>query len=58
MVNEILIELGMEPFDFNLAGGQQKWTVLHLAGCSGHIKVIEEVLSIAVQAEKKHPQEE
>lgn len=53
MVNEILIELGMEPFDFNLAGGQQRWTVLHLAGCSGHIKVVEEVLSIASLPEKK-----
>lgn len=46
MVNEILIELEMEPFDFNLSGGQQKWTVLHLAGCSGHHKVVDEILSI------------
>lgn len=46
MVNEILGELNMEPFDFNLQGGHQKWTILHLAGCSGHTKVIEEVLSM------------
>lgn len=44
MVNPILAELSMEPFDFNLGGGAQKWTLLHLAGCSGHYKVVEEIL--------------
>lgn len=44
MVNPILSELSMEPFDFNLGGGAQKWTLLHLASCSGHYKVVEEIL--------------
>lgn len=34
--NIILADLQMECFDFNLAGGVQKWTPLHLAGYSGH----------------------
>ena len=46
MVNEILQELNMEVFDFNMAGGQQKWTILHLAGYSGHFKVVEEILQL------------
>jgi hypothetical protein len=45
MVNEILLELNMETFDFNLNGGQQKWTLLHLAGFASHTKVVEEILS-------------
>jgi ankyrin repeat protein len=45
MVNEILGELGMETFDFNLSGGMQKWSILHLSGYSGHFKVVEEILS-------------
>jgi len=45
MVNDILLELDMELFDFNLQGSFQKWTILHLAGYSGHHKIIDEVLS-------------
>jgi ankyrin repeat protein len=43
--NEILKEMEMETFDFNLPGGNQRWTVLHLAGYSGHFKVVEEILT-------------
>lgn len=45
MINEIMHELDMEGFDFNIPGGPQKWTVLHLAGYSGHFKVVNEILS-------------
>ena len=44
MVNVILAELNMETFDFNFGGGAQKWSILHLASCSGHQKVVEEIL--------------
>jgi ankyrin repeat protein len=45
MINDILHELDLECFDFNAPGGPQKWTMLHLAGYSGHYKVVEEILS-------------
>ena len=45
MINEILHDLDLEGFDFNAPGGPQKWTMLHLAGYSGHYKVVEEILS-------------
>ena len=55
MSNEILKELGMEYFDFNLSGGSQKWTALHLAGYSGHNKVVEELLSGTMEYIRKFP---
>ena len=55
MVNEILQELHMETFDFNLPGGPQKWTPLHLAGYSGHYKVVEEILSGTLDNLRKFP---
>ena len=45
----------MEIFDFNLAGGAQKWTPLHLAGYSGHYKIVEEILSGTVETLRKFP---
>jgi hypothetical protein len=55
MVNNILQELGIEIFDFNLLGGQQKWSCLHLAGYSGHYKVVEEILSGTIEQLSKFP---
>jgi exosome complex RNA-binding protein Csl4 len=45
----------METFDFNLSGGTQKWTPLHLAGYSGHYKIIEEILSGSLEILRKFP---
>lgn len=45
----------METFDFNMPGGQQKWTALHLAGYSAHYKVVEEILSGSIETLRKFP---
>ena len=55
MANEILKEMDMETFDFNLAGGTQRWTPLHLAGYSGHYKVVEEIISGSLDTLQKFP---
>ena len=55
MVNEILKELGMETFDFNMPGGTAKWTSLHLAGYMGHFKVVEEILNGSIDTLRKFP---
>ena len=55
MTNDILKEMGMETFDFNMPGGQQKWTSLHLAGYSGHHKVVEEILAGTVDDIRRFP---
>ncbi|CDW72568.1 leucine rich repeat family protein [Stylonychia lemnae] len=55
MANEILKELKMEIFDFNLPGGQEKWAPLHLAGYSGHYKVVEEILSGTLESIRQFP---
>jgi len=45
-INQILRKLGMNTFDFNLTGGANHWTPLHLSGFSGSYKVTEELLKI------------
>ena len=45
----------METFDFNLAGGVQKWTPLHLAGHIGHYKIVEEILSGSLEQLQSFP---
>ena len=45
----------LETFDFNLPGGVQKWTPLHLAGYSSHYKVVEEILSGSLETLKRFP---
>lgn len=55
ITNNILNEMGLEIFDFNIAGGTQRWTPLHLAGYSGHYKVVEETLSGNIDTLRKFP---
>ena len=42
--NKLLREMDKELFDFNLAGGKQRWTPLHFAAYFGHFKIVEELL--------------
>ena len=53
--NEILQEMELETFDFNVPGGEQKWTPLHLAGYCSHYKIVEEILSGSLELLKKFP---
>jgi ankyrin repeat protein len=55
MTNQLLHDMGMETFDLNLHGGQDKWTPLHLAGYSGHEKVVEDILSGSLEQLSKFP---
>lgn len=34
----------METFDFNMPGGSQKWTPLHLAAHIGNARIVQEII--------------
>ena len=55
MINDVLRDTEMETFDFNLPGGTMRWTPLHLAGYSGHHKVVEEILDGSIEQIRNFP---